>query len=127
MEKQDLPREPRRYEAYFALLILMLTQSSGQIPSRVRMIGEDDPCAVELGVSSPSDNLSCEFVASGGTRCYTRDELCNGDLGIINVNTTPFNRSCPTGSDEGANIAALDCKSAYKVRQHLALLHNTSR
>ena len=73
----------------------------------------------ELGVASPSDNLSCEFVAPGGTRCYFRSELCNGDLGVSGA--TPLNRICLTGSDEGANIAALDCKCACK---HSTLLND---
>ena len=81
-------------------------------PPESVMFGTDDPCAAELGVASPSDNLSCEFVAPGGTRCYFRSELCNGDLGVDGA--TPFNRVCLTGSDEGANIAALDCKLATK-------------
>lgn len=81
-----------------------------EAPSGAISIGVDDPCAAELGVSSPSDNLSCEFVAPGGTRCYRREELCNGDLAVEGA--TPFNRVCLTGSDEGANIAALDCKFA---------------
>lgn len=63
-----------------------------------RDIAIDDPCAADLGVASPSDNLSCEFVAPGGTFCYFRSELCNN------------NPVCLTGSDEGTNIAALDCK-----------------
>ena len=61
-------------------------------------IATNDPCAADLGVASPSDNLSCEFVVPGGTFCYFRSELCNGG------------QICLTGSDEGANIAALDCK-----------------
>ena len=65
---------------------------------QARDIATRDLCAADLGVASPSDNLSCEFVAPGGTFCYFRSELCNG------------NRVCLTGSDEGDNIAALDCK-----------------
>ena len=92
-------------ECSLKLAILALTFiSSGQaqLPDQARIIGEDDPCARELGVASPSDNLSCEFVAPGGTRCYFRSELCDGD------------QVCLTGSDEGANFAALDCKFASK-------------
>ena len=95
------------------LLVLgFISSGQAQIPPQARTIGNDDPCAAELGVASRSDNLSCEFVAPGGTRCYFRSELCNGDLGEEGV--TPFNRTCFTGSDEGANIAALDCKCACK-------------
>ena len=61
-------------------------------------IANDDPCAVSLGVPSPSDNLSCEFSTPGQEACYARSQLCNG----VNF--------CLTGSDEGDNIAALDCK-----------------
>ena len=96
-----------------ALLVLAFVSGGlSQIPDQAQMIGNDDPCAAELGVVSPSDNLSCEFVAPGGTRCYFRSELCNGDLGVAGA--TPFNRVCFTGSDEGANIAALDCELATK-------------
>ena len=84
-----------RYRCRLALLVLAVI-SSGQAQNM--RIANDDPCAANLGVASPSDNLSCEFVAPGGTFCYERDELCNGAS------------ACLTGSDEGANIAALDCK-----------------
>lgn len=81
-------------------ILIFVKFSSGQIvlSNQTLEIGNDDPCAEELGVPSPSDNLSCEFVAPGGTRCYSRSELCNG------------NPICFTGSDEGTNIPALDCK-----------------
>ena len=83
------------------LVLAIISFSNGQeVPPQARSIGEDDPCAEVLGVSSPSDNLSCEFSPSG-TICYNRTELCNGE---------PL---CVTGSDEGFNIAALDCKSIY--------------
>lgn len=75
-----------------------LSQLVNSTLPQTRDIAEDDPCAVELGVASPSDNLSCIFVPMGETRCFPRDELCNG------------NSVCSIGSDEGANIAALDCK-----------------
>ena len=83
-----------------ALFVLALVKFSSEqtLPNQTLEIGNADPCAAELGVPSPSDNLSCEFVAPGGTGCYSRSELCNGD------------RICLTGSDEGDNIAALDCK-----------------
>ena len=84
-----------------ALFVLALVKcGSGQtlLPNQTLEIGNADPCAAELGVPSPSDNLSCEFVAPGGTRCYLRSELCNGD------------QVCLTGTDEGTNITALDCK-----------------
>ena len=97
-----------------ALLVLALL-FSGQAQAQVltiddlepqaRDIASDDPCAAELGVASPSDNLSCEFVAPGGTRCYFRDELCND------------NNICLTVSDEGDNIAALDCKFCMHIDQ----------
>lgn len=84
------------------LVLALLTSAHGQdlaaVPPEARIIAEDDPCAADLGVASPSDNLSCEFVAPGGTFCYARSELCDN------------NRICLTGSDEGDNIAALDCK-----------------
>ena len=102
--------------SFFKIALLVLSFiSSGQAqmpPPQAQTIGNDDPCAAELGVASPSDNLSCEFVAPGGTRCYFRSELCNGDLGVAGAQ--PINRTCLTGSDEGANIAALDCKCACK-------------
>ena len=91
----------------FKLMVLVLgVISRGQaqivtvddLEPQARDIATDDPCAADLGVASPSDNLSCEFVAPGGTFCYSRSQLCNGD---------PI---CLTGSDEGTNIAALDCK-----------------
>ena len=103
------------YIQQLALLVLA-SICSGQaqvLSNQTLMIGNDDPCAAELGVPTPSDNLSCEFVAPGGTRCYERAELCNGDLGVSGA--TPFNRICFTGSDEGANIAALDCKLSMNV------------
>lgn len=63
---------------------------SGQAVTRtnhqVMAIGHDDPCADELGVDSPSDNLSCPF---GERECYNRSELCNG------------NHFCSSGYDEG--------------------------
>ena len=83
------------YLCRLALLVLAVI-SSGQAQDLT--IANDDPCAADLGVPSPSDNLSCEFVTPGGTFCYLRSELCNGAS------------VCFTGSDEGANIAALDCK-----------------
>jgi hypothetical protein len=95
------------YFPQLALLVLAVL-FSGQVQAQIttvdqlepeaRAIATDDPCAADLGVASPSDNLSCEFVAPGGTFCYSRDQLCNG---------SPI---CLTGSDEGTNIAALDCK-----------------
>ena len=112
-----------RFPKLLALSVILVFTSSGQaqlgIPDQARIIGEDDPCAIELGVASPSDNLSCEIVApGGGTRCYNRTELCNGDLSAPGI--TPFNRVCFTGSDEGANIAALDCKFACKLNVALS-------
>ena len=89
---------------HLSYLVLTLAIScvavNGQdLPPQTSAIGRDDPCAAELGVVSPSDNLSCEF---GETlRCYSREQLCNGT------------RDCLTGSDEGDNIAALDCKSTH--------------
>jgi hypothetical protein len=73
--------------------VLALIVSSGRAQNFT--IANDDPCAQQLGVPTPSDNISCEF--GGGVTCYLRSELCDG---------TTF---CPTGSDEGENIAALDC------------------
>ena len=106
------------------LLLVLGGQAQIQVPPdappEAEPFGTDDPCAVELGVPSPSDNLSCEFVVPGGTRCYPREELCNGDMAVDGA--TPFNRICFTGSDEGANIAALDCKRAIKLN---AQLHTT--
>ena len=72
--------------------------TTDDLEPQARNIATDDPCAADLGVASPSDNLSCEFVAPGGTFCYSRSELCNN---------SPV---CLTGSDDGTNIAALDCK-----------------
>ena len=75
-----------------------------QLEPQAQIIASDDPCATDLGVASPSDNLSCEFIPpGGGTFCYPRDELCN------------MNPICLTGSDEGANIAALDCKFCMQI------------
>ena len=84
--------------ALFMMAIVNFSSGQTILSNQTLDIGNDDPCAEELGVPSPSDNLSCEFVAPGGTRCYSRSELCNG------------NPICLTGSDEGTNIAALDCK-----------------
>ena len=93
----------------FALAILSRGQAQiltiDDLEPQARDIASDDPCAAELGVASPSDNLSCEFVVPGGTRCYFRDELCND------------NNICLTGSDEGDNIAALDCKFCMHIDQ----------
>ena len=90
-----------------ALLVLAVL-FSGEVRAQILTVNDLEPqardiatrdlCATDLGVASPSDNLSCEFVSPGGTFCYSRSELCNG------------NRVCLTGSDEGDNIAALDCK-----------------
>ena len=87
------------YLCRLALLVLAVVSRGQSISEQATMIGVDDPCAAELGVPSPSDNLSCEFVPPGETHCYLRSELCNGAS------------ACFTRSDEGANIAALDCKS----------------
>ena len=91
--------------ALVVLAVLFSGQVQAQMPTvdilelQARVIATDDPCAADLGVDSPSDNLSCEFVGPiNGTFCYSRSELCNTD------------RICFTGSDEGDNIAALDCK-----------------
>ena len=86
------------YFKFITVTVLTIVEFGSGQTNQTLAIGNDDPCAAELGVPSPSDNLSCEFVAPGGTFCYSRAELCNGD---------PI---CLTGSDEGANIAALDCK-----------------
>ena len=95
------------------LVLALICSAQAQIvPNEARRIGEADRCAAELRIASPSDNLSCEVAIPGGTRCYFRSELCNGDLGVAGA--TPFNRVCLTGSDEGANIAALDCKLFVK-------------
>ena len=94
--------------ALLVLAALFSGQVQAQIPPfdqlepQAQNISSDDPCAADLGVSSPSDNLSCEFLG-GGTFCYTRADLCNG------IST------CATGSDEGANIAALDCKFCMQM------------
>ena len=80
-----------------ATILAIVEFGSGQT-NQTLVIGNDDPCAAELGVPSPSDNLSYEFVAPGGTFCYSRSELCNGNPIFL------------TGSDEGDNIAALDCE-----------------
>ena len=96
--------------ALLVLAVLFSGQVQAQIPTiadlepQARDIATDDPCAADLGVASPSDNLSCEFIPpAGGTFCYSRSELCNNS------------QTCATGSDEGANIAALDCKFCTKL------------
>ena len=95
--------------ALLVLAALFSGQVQAQIPfdqlePEAQAIASDDPCAADLGVPSPSDNLSCEFIPpSGGTFCYPREELCN------------TNQICITGSDEGANIAALDCKFCMQI------------
>ncbi len=100
------------YFPKLALLVLAVL-FSGQVQAQFSFPGDqalepqalaiasDDPCAANLGILE-SDNLSCEFLGLDGTGpfCYTRDQLCNND-------GNPF---CLTGSDEGLNIAALDCK-----------------
>ena len=94
-----------------ALLVLAVlfsghvqAQLLDDLEPQARDIATDDPCAADLGVASPSDNLSCEFVdPNGGTFCYSRSELCDN---------SPI---CLTGSDEGTNIAALDCKFACNI------------
>ena len=93
-------------------LLVLAALFSGQVQAQIlpfdqleleaQAIASDDPCAIDLGVPSPSDNLSCEFV-NGGTFCYTRAELCN------------TNPACFTLSDEGENIAALDCKFCMQI------------
>ena len=77
-----------------AVLVLAIVAS---VQAQDLTIANDDPCAARLGQDSPSDNLSCEF-STGDLECYPRSQLCNG---------VSF---CLTGSDEGDNIAALDCK-----------------
>ena len=87
------------YFKFITVTVLAIVEFTTGQTNQTLAIGNDDPCAADLGVPSPSDNLSCEFVPpGGGTFCYSRSELCNGD---------PI---CLTGSDEGANIAALDCE-----------------
>ena len=81
------------------LAISCVAVNGQDLPPQTSAIGRDDPCAAELGVASPSDNLSCEF---GETRCYRREQLCDG------------NGDCFNGSDEGFNILALECKSAHR-------------
>jgi len=62
-------------------------------------IGSTDPC-LAIGFN---DNLSCEISLDPLVPlvCYSRDQLCDG------------NDDCSTGSDEGENIAALECKSYF--------------
>lgn len=100
------------YLPRLALLVLAAIfsgQVQAQIPfdqlePRAQAIASDDPCAADLGVPSPSDNLSCEFIPpGGGTFCYNRTDLCNNSS------------TCVTGSDEGTNIAALDCKFCMQM------------
>ena len=101
------------FPSQLALIVLAVVKfSCGQtvpLSNQTLDIGNHDPCAEELGVSSPSDNLSCEFVSPGGMGCYSRSELCNGD------------RICLTGSDEGDNIATLDCKIAMNQNAFLVV------
>ena len=90
--------------ALFSGQVQAQTPPFDQLETQAQIIASDDPCATDLGVASPSDNLSCEFIPpGGGTFCYPRDELCN------------MNPICLTGSDEGANIAALDCKFCMQI------------
>ena len=98
------------YFKFITATVLAIVEFGSGQTNQTLVIGNDDPCAAELGVSSPSDNLSCEFVAPGGTFCYSRSELCNSD------------QICPTGSDEGANIAALDCEITMATMKNSELL-----
>ena len=51
-----------------------------RINHQVVTIGNRDPCAAELGVDSPSDNLYCPVRAlRSNNYCYNRSELCNGN------------------------------------------------
>lgn len=64
---------------------------SGQAVTRTNhqamTIGNNDPCALELGTDSPSDNLFCPIDHEKG--CFNQSELCNG------------NQFCTYGFDEG--------------------------
>jgi hypothetical protein len=87
--------------ALLVLAVLFSEQIQAQIDQlepQARAIATDDPCAADLGVPSPSDNLSCDLV--GTLICYTRNELCND----------PGNPICSSGLDEGINFSSLDCK-----------------
>ena len=98
------------------LLALVCCAESQTIPDEAFDIGSADPCATELGVASPSDNLSCEILfAPGNTRCYDRSELCNGTS------------TCDTGSDEGSNIAALDCKLIIIIKLNVPIIRDVSK
>ena len=98
------------------VLALICCAESQTILDEALDIGSADPCATELGVASPSDNLSCEIViAAGNTRCYNRSELCNS------------NTACVTGSDEGSNIAALDCKLIIIIKFNVPIIRNVSK
>ena len=75
-------------------LMMLNSINSGQAVIRkyhqAVAIGNRDPCAAELGVDSPSDNLYCLFRAvRGKDNCYNRSELCNG------------NQFCDGALDEG--------------------------
>ena len=79
------------------LLFAVARRTAGQGISGIAL-----PCEApgeDPNPNDPEDNLSCPFTTNALV-CYSRAELCNGG--------TPF---CSGGSDEGLNLAALDCKS----------------
>ena len=75
-----------------SIFLASATRSAGQAP-----IATDNVC---LRLQNVSDNLSGppSLESDGLLRCYSQNELCN---------QVQF---CSTGSDEGNNVVALDCK-----------------
>ena len=88
---------PARKVVLLCLLLAVARRTAGQ-----GVIAETFPCedpAQDPNPNDPRDNLSCPRLTDELV-CYSRAELCNGGI--------PF---CPGGSDEGADLIALDCKS----------------
>ena len=71
------------------------------------LIGNLRPCqdpAADPDPNNPADNLSCPRL-DGVLQCYPQSELCNSPPGPRNVSF----EVCLGGSDEGADLVALDC------------------
>ena len=86
----------RRKVVLVCLLLAVVQRTLGQRIST----GKDLPCEQPGEDPDPNndrDNLSCPLLNQNELQCYSRAMLCDG------------NPDCDGGSDEGTNLAALEC------------------